>query len=71
MGLRRGLGGLALRWFTGLGFDQEIPHHSTFSKNRHGRFQFEMERHVRQSCTEAARWVAIAAEADNAAELNP
>jgi transposase len=30
---------LAYRWFTGLGFDHEIPHHSTFSKNRHGRFQ--------------------------------
>src|SRR6266700_2383756 len=30
---------LAWRWFTGLGFDQEIPHHSTFSKNRRGRFQ--------------------------------
>ncbi len=30
---------LAWRWFTGLGFDQEIPQHSTFSKNRHGRFQ--------------------------------
>ena len=30
---------LAWRWFTGLGFDEEIPHHSTFSKNRHGRFQ--------------------------------
>jgi transposase len=30
---------LAWRWFTGLGFDQEIPHHSTFSKYRHGRFQ--------------------------------
>jgi transposase len=30
---------LAWRWFTGLGFDQEIPDHSTFSKNRHGRFQ--------------------------------
>src|SRR5215510_15275709 len=30
---------LAWRWFTGLGFDQEIPNHSTFSKNRHGRFQ--------------------------------
>src|ERR1700756_4735441 len=30
---------LAGRWFTGLGFDQETPHHSTFSKNRHGRFQ--------------------------------
>jgi transposase len=29
----------AWRWFTGLGFDQELPHHSTFSKNRHGRFQ--------------------------------
>src|SRR5215831_18064067 len=30
---------LAWRWFTRLGFDEEIPHHSTFSKNRHGRFQ--------------------------------
>jgi len=30
---------LAWRWFAGLGLDQEIPHHSTFSKNRHGRFQ--------------------------------
>src|SRR5580765_5636729 len=30
---------LAWRCFTGLGFDQELPHHSTFSKNRHGRFQ--------------------------------
>src|SRR2546421_708275 len=30
---------LAWRWFTGLGFDQEIPHHLRFSKNRHGRFQ--------------------------------
>jgi transposase len=30
---------LAYRWFTGLGFDQSIPDHSTFSKNRHGRFR--------------------------------
>ena len=30
---------LAWRWFTGLTFDQEVPHHSTFSKNRHGPFQ--------------------------------
>src|SRR5438445_12679063 len=30
---------LAWRWFTGLGFEQEIPHHSTFSKNPHGRCQ--------------------------------
>jgi len=30
---------LAWRWFTGLGFHQPIPHHSTFSNNRRGRFQ--------------------------------
>ncbi len=30
---------LAYRWFTGLGFDQSMPDHSTFSKNRHGRFR--------------------------------
>jgi len=30
---------LAWRWFTELGFEQEIPHHSKFSKNRHGRFE--------------------------------
>src|SRR5438132_8922524 len=29
---------LAYRWFTRLDFEQEIPDHSTFSKNRHGRF---------------------------------
>ena len=52
---------LAWRWFTGLSFDQEIPHHSTFSKNRHGRFQeskvFEQlfEQIVRQ-CVEVG-WV--------------
>ena len=30
---------LAYGWFTRLSFDQEIPDHSTFSKNRHGRFR--------------------------------
>ena len=30
---------LAFRWFTRLDLDQEIPNHSTFSKNRHGRFR--------------------------------
>ena len=30
---------LAFRWFSRLGFEQEIPDHSTFSKNRHGRFR--------------------------------
>jgi transposase len=29
---------LAYRWFTRLNFGEEIPDHSTFSKNRHGRF---------------------------------
>ena len=33
---------LVWRWFTGLGFDQEIPHHSTFSKNRHERMNREL-----------------------------
>ena len=30
---------LAFRWFTRLGFELEIPDHSRFSKNRHGRFR--------------------------------
>jgi transposase len=30
---------LAWRWFTGLTFDQNIPHHSTSSTNGHGRCQ--------------------------------
>ena len=46
---------LPCRWFTGLGFDQEVPHHSTFSKNRHGRFQesplfLELFERVVQQC---------------------
>jgi transposase len=30
---------LAYRWFCGLGLDGSVPDHSTFSKNRHGRFR--------------------------------
>lgn len=30
---------LAYRWFTRLGLEQEVPDHSTFSKNRYGRFR--------------------------------
>jgi transposase len=30
---------LAYRWFTRLDLNQEVPDHSTFSKNRHGRFR--------------------------------
>src|SRR4029079_3919682 len=47
----------AWRWFTSLGFDQEIPRHSTSSKNRHGRFQesklFEqLFEHIVRQCIE-------------------
>jgi transposase len=30
---------LAYRWFCGLGLEDQVPHHSTFSVNRHGRFR--------------------------------
>ncbi|MDQ0507540.1 transposase [Xanthobacter agilis] len=30
---------LAYRWFCRLGLDDRVPDHSTFSKNRHGRFR--------------------------------
>ena len=30
---------LAYRWFCRLGLEDEIPNHSTFSKNRHGRYR--------------------------------
>ena len=30
---------LAYRWFCGLGLEDTVPHHSTFSVNRHGRFR--------------------------------
>ncbi len=48
---------LAYRWVTGLDFDQEVPHHSTFSKNRHGRFQesplfLELFERIVQQCME-------------------
>ena len=30
---------LAYRWFCRLGLDGQVPDHSTFSRNRHGRFR--------------------------------
>ncbi len=30
---------VAYRWFCRLGLDGDVPDHSTFSKNRHGRFR--------------------------------
>ena len=49
---------LAYRWFTRLGFEQEIPDPSTFSKNRHGRFRdsgifLEVFEEVVRRCLEA------------------
>ena len=49
---------LAYRWFTRLGFEQEIPDHSTFSKNRHGRFResgifMEVFEEIVRCCLEA------------------
>jgi len=38
---------LAYRWFCRLGLEDEIPDHSTFGKNRHGRFrESDLFRHV-------------------------
>jgi transposase len=38
---------LAYRWFCRLGLDGQVPDHSTFSRNRHGRFrQSNILRHV-------------------------
>jgi transposase len=41
---------LAYRWFCRLGLDDAVPEHSTFSKNRHGRFRdSDVLRHVFES----------------------
>ena len=49
---------MAYRWFCRLSIEDQVPDHSTFSKNRHGRFReaqtlrFEFEK-VLQSCIDA------------------
>ena len=44
---------LAYRWFCRLGLEDGVPDHSTFSKNRHGRFrESEAFRHVFESVVE-------------------
>jgi transposase len=41
---------LAYRWFCRLGLDGRVPDHSTFSKNRHGRFrESDLLRHMFES----------------------
>ncbi|MGD0695483.1 MAG: transposase [Terriglobia bacterium] len=49
---------LAYRWFTRIGLEQEVPDHSTFSKNRHGRFResgifLEIFEEIVRRCPEA------------------
>ncbi len=56
---------LAYRWFCRLGLDGDVPDHSTFSKNRHGRFrECDLFRHlfeaVVQRCLDEGWWVARA-----------
>jgi transposase len=42
---------LAYRWFCRLGLDGDVPDHSTFSKNRHGRFrESDVFRHSSRAC---------------------
>jgi transposase len=44
---------LAYRWFCRLGLEDTVPEHSTFSKNRHGRFrESDAFRHVFESVLE-------------------
>jgi hypothetical protein len=47
---------LAYRWFCRLGLDGEVPDHSTFSKNRHGRFRdCDLLRKLAEQCRRLAR----------------
>src|SRR5262247_2440589 len=44
---------LAYRWFCRLGLEDAVPEHSTFSKNRHGRFrESDAFRHVFETVLE-------------------
>jgi IS5 family transposase len=44
---------LAYRWFCRLGLDGTVPDHSTFSRNRHGRFrQSDILRHLFETVVE-------------------
>ena len=56
---------LAYRWFCRLGLDGDVPDHSTFSKNRHGRFREATccASCSRRRCTAASRKVSSAAKA--------
>jgi len=48
---------LAYRWFCRLGLDGQVPDHSTFSKNRHGRFrQSDLLRRLFENSAAALHW---------------
>jgi transposase len=48
---------LAYRWFCRLGLDGKVPDHSTFSKNRHGRFrESDLLRHMFETIFRPAEW---------------
>ena len=54
---------LAYRWFCRLGLDGAVPDHSTFSKNRHGRFRdSDLLRRLLGPCCNAALTRAWSAE---------
>jgi transposase len=51
---------LAYRWFCRLGLEDAVPDHSTFSKNRHGRFRdSDVFRHVFESVVERGMKVGL------------
>ena len=51
---------LAYRWFCRLNLDDRVPDHSTFSKNRHGRFrEADILRHVFETTVQTA-WITTA-----------
>ena len=54
---------LAYRWFCRLGLDGDVPDHSTFSKNRHGRFRESDLASLRRSCSAALKRAWSAAKA--------
>src|ERR1700730_17592746 len=49
---------LAYRWFCRLGLDGHVPDHSTFSKNRHGRFRECARPRAESALRSSARLVA-------------
>jgi hypothetical protein len=59
---------LAYRWFCKLDLDDEIPHHSTFSVNRLGRFR---ESDVLRHIFERVVWTAMVIRADSLPSLPP